>query len=269
MSDPITDWLASQRELTERWLAAAAQAGSQAVSHQAGFEQTNNAQDPANFFWQTVAQGLSPQARELAQRLSQLGPGFLAGAGDAMFELFGATLPGSTSESNRQPFGRWLDLAPLGYFREHHEHAQELARAVGDYQRIAAQMTAAIAKIHAEALELLAKKTQALAQAGDTVSDSRRLYDLWIECGEQAFAQQARGEVFGLLQGEMVNAGMRVRAAQQTIAENFLKSLDLPTRAELNSVHKRLKDLRERVEQLEQAASAKDGRPESNRRDPR
>jgi polyhydroxyalkanoate synthesis regulator phasin len=42
-----------------------------------------------------------------------------------------------------------------------------------------------------------------------------------------------------------------LRIAQQTIAETFLKSLDLPTRAELNSVHKRLKDLRERVEQLE------------------
>jgi polyhydroxyalkanoate synthesis regulator phasin len=78
-----------------------------------------------------------------------------------------------------------------------------------------------------------------------------------VECGERAFASQARGEVFGLLQGELVNAGTRVRIAQQTIAENFLKSLDLPTRAELNSVHKRLKEMRERIEQLEAEKTAK------------
>jgi BMFP domain-containing protein YqiC len=47
---------------------------------------------------------------------------------------------------------------------------------------------------------------------------------------------------------------VQVRVAQQTIANSFLKSLDLPTRAELNSVHKRLKEMRERIEQLEQVS---------------
>jgi class III poly(R)-hydroxyalkanoic acid synthase PhaE subunit len=243
MSDPVNVWLAAQRELTERWLSAS---------------NKGETQDPAKLFWSTVAQGLSPQAQSLAQQLAQLGPGFLAGASDALFELFG-TPPvgggnGSGSASGNQPFGRWLDVAPIGYFREHHAHAQELGRALAEYQRVAAQMAAAIAKIHAQALELLAKKTEALTQTGAAIKDTRRLYNLWIECGEQAFAQQARGEIFGLLQGEMVNAVMRVRKAQQTIAENFLKSLDLPTRAELNSVHKRLKEMRDRIEQLEAAA---------------
>lgn len=245
MTDPVNVWLATQRELTERWLAASSNGA---------------AQDPAKLFWGAVAQGLSPQARDLAQQLSALGPGFIAGAGDSLFELFGAVSANngaSGSSAAEQPFGRWLDLAPIGYFREHHAHAQELARALADYQRIAAQMMAAIVKIHAEGLELLAKKAEALSKAGDAVTDTRRLYALWIECGEQAFAQQARGEVFGLLQGELVNAGTRVRMAQQTIAENFLKSLDLPTRAELNSVHKRLKDMRDRIEQLEAEKAAR------------
>jgi class III poly(R)-hydroxyalkanoic acid synthase PhaE subunit len=236
MSDPVNVWLAAQREMTERWLATSAKGG---------------AQDPTTLFWQAVAQGLSPKARDLAQQLSALGPGFIAGAGDALFELFGGGVGAGANKPTEQPFGRWLDLAPIGYFREHHAHAQELARALAEYQRIAAQMTAAIAKIHAEGLERLAKKAEELAKAGEPVTDTRRLYALWIECGEQAFAQQARGEVFGLLQGELVNAGTRVRMAQQTIAENFMKSLDLPTRAELNSVHKRLKEMRERIEELE------------------
>jgi class III poly(R)-hydroxyalkanoic acid synthase PhaE subunit len=242
MSDPVNAWLAAQRDMMERWLTAPHDgvAGS----------------DPANVhsevqrWWQAVAQDATPQAQALAQQLTQLGPGFLAGAGDGLFELFGTGPAGQTADAS----ARLLDIAPLGYFREHQAHAQALGRALGDYGRIAAQMASAIARVHTDALELLAKKTQELAAANDPVTDTRRLYGLWIESGEQAFAQHARGDIFGRLQGELVNAGVQVRIAQQTIAEYFLKSLDLPTRAELNSVHKRLQDIRQRLDQLEAAA---------------
>ncbi|HYM33981.1 MAG TPA: poly(R)-hydroxyalkanoic acid synthase subunit PhaE [Steroidobacteraceae bacterium] len=251
MSDPIYSWLAAQRELAERWLLTSPDA----ARNDTGL--TDNGHNGAGQFWQSISESASPQARELARQLMQLGPGFLAGAGDALFDLFGASNQKSANDSS---FSRWLDLAPIGYFREHHAQAQELAHALDEYRRVAAQMSGAIVRIHAEALERLAAKTQELAAAGNSVTDTRRLYDLWIECGEQAFAREARGEAFGRLQGKLVNAGTRVRAAQQTIAESFLKSLDLPTRAELNSVHKRLKEMRDRIEQLEDRAAARSKR---------
>jgi len=233
MSDPVHAWLAAQHQLMERWLAA---------PQSTGAGNTESVQSEVQQWWQAIAQGASPQAQALAQELMQLGPAFLASVAAA----------GSGNEKgNEAPFGRWLELAPMGYFREHQAHAQELARALDAYRHSAAQMTSAMARIHVDALELLAKKTQALSAAGEAVSDTRRLYALWIESGEQAYAQHARSEIFGRLQGELVNAGMQVRIAQQTIAEYFLKSMDLPTRAELNSVHKRLKDMRDRLEQLE------------------
>jgi BMFP domain-containing protein YqiC len=238
MSDPVQAWLTAQRELIERSLAVPT---AEAV------------QGEVQRWWQAIAQQTSPQAQALAQQLMQLGPGFMAGAGDALFDLFGTGPNGKSQEAT----SRMLDLAPIGYFREHQADAQTLARALGDYGRIATEMASAIARVHSDALELLAQKTQALTAAGETVSDTHRLYALWIECGEQAFAQHARGEIFGRLQGELVNAGVQVRIAQQTIAESFLKSLDLPTRAELNSVHKRLQAMRERIEQLEQSAAGK------------
>jgi BMFP domain-containing protein YqiC len=245
MSDPVHTWLAAQRDLMERWTAQ--QAGTPDVAAGANNELQNDVQR----WWRAIAQDASPAAQALAQQLTQLGPAFLAGAGDALFDLFGTAPNGNAGEAA----GRLLDLAPIGYFREQQAQAQALARAVGDYARLAGQMASAIARVHADALELLAQKTQALAAAGDTVTDTRRLYGLWIESGEQAFTQHARGDVFGRLQGDLVNAGVQVRSAQQAIANQFLKSLDLPTRAELNSVHKRLKDMRERIEQLEQASS--------------
>jgi class III poly(R)-hydroxyalkanoic acid synthase PhaE subunit len=246
MSDPVNAWLAAQRDMMERWLAAPSGNATSAANGSPN-EAPNALHREMERWWQAIAQDASPQAQALAQQLAHLGPGFLAGAGDALFDLLGIGPGGQAGDAA----GRLLDSAPVGYFREHQAHAQALARALGDYGRIAAQMASAIARVHTDALELLAKKTEALAAANDPVTDTRRLYGLWIEAGEQAFAQHARGEIFGRLQGELVNAGVQVRIAQQTIAEYFLKSLDLPTRAELNSVHKRLKDMRERIEQLE------------------
>jgi len=247
MSDPVNAWLAAQRDLMERWLAASS-GNATAANASSG---TAEVQGEMQRWWQAVAQDASPQAQALAQQLAQLGPSFLAGAGDALFDLLGTGHAGQASDAT----GRIFDLAPLGYFREHQAHAQALARALANYGRVAAQMASAIARVHTDALELLAKKTQGLAAASDPVADTRRLYTLWIESSEQAFAQHAKQEVFGRLQGELVNAGVQVKVAQQTIAEYFLKSLDLPTRAELNSVHKRLKDLRERLDHLEGTAS--------------
>jgi BMFP domain-containing protein YqiC len=253
MSDPVNAWLAAQRDLMERWLAAPS--GNATATNASSA--TAEVQGEVQRWWQAVAQDASPQAQALAQQLAQLGPSFLAGAGDALFDLLGtgpvAQAPGGQSGDAT---GRLFDLAPLGYFREHQAHAQALARALANYGRVAAQMASAIARVHTDALELLAKKTQGLAAASDPVADTRRLYSLWIESSEQAFAQHAKQEVFGRLQGELVNAGVQVKVAQQTIAEYFLKSLDLPTRAELNSVHKRLKDMRERLDRLE--ASSQD-----------
>lgn len=237
MSDPVNAWLGAQREAIERWLAAPTDVA---------------AREQATRFWQSVSEGVSPAARDLAQKLAQLGPHFMAGTGDSLFALFGAPQqPGGVPSGGDPSFGRWLELAPIGYFREHQANAQELARALDEYRRMAERMSGAIGRIHGEALELLAKKTQELAAQGKAVADTRRLYDMWIECGERAFAQQASGEAFGRMQGELVNAATRVRIAQQTIAEYFLKSLDLPTRSELNSVHKRLKEMRERIEKME------------------
>jgi hypothetical protein len=238
MSDPVHAWLAAQRDLTERWLSASP---------------ADAAHTPAQDFWKKISAQVSPQARELATELMQLGPAFFAGTTDALSDLFGVS---AAQKNESAPFGRWLDLAPIGYFREYHAQAQELTRALEEYARISTQMAESVARIHMDALERLAKRAQELQQGGTPIADTRRLYDLWIECGEQAFAHQAGGEAFGKMQGALVNAATRVRIAQQTIAGSFLKSLDLPTRGELNSVHKRLKDMRERIEQLEDASNS-------------
>ena len=72
------------------------------------------------------------------------------------------------------------------------------------------------------------------------------------EKGETIFATLAKDSAFTTAQAECGNALSRLKQAQQALMEHWLKSHDLPTRSELNSVHLRLRDMSRRIVELEQ-----------------
>lgn len=238
--DSITAWLDMQREMMDRWLSA---------SH------AGAASAEARAWWQSISKDASPAAQELAAQLAQLGPNFLSGAGDVLGELYGVEL--GASPDGLHNFARLaMGAAPIGYFREHQQRSQILARALDDYRMHMQQLANEVARIHTDALEALAQQLQTLAQSGAPVDDPRKLYDLWIANGEQAFSRHAQDAHFAKLQAAVINAGLRVRAAQQDSVEYFLKQLDLPTRAELNSLHQKMAALRAEIESLQIAFGA-------------
>jgi class III poly(R)-hydroxyalkanoic acid synthase PhaE subunit len=224
-------WLRAQRELLDRWL-----------SGNAADEAQRHAQEQVKRWWQDVTQHVSPAAQGLAQQLAALGPSVLAGTASSLNELFG--VHAASSEA-------LFDFAPVGFFRDHQAHWQNLARAFENQRRLAQQMSGVIAQVHGDALERLAVRIAELEQQGERITTTRRLYDVWIECGERAFTHTAHQDAYARLLGELTRANLEVRAAQQILAEYLLKQLDLPTRAELNTVHRSLRSLRDRIEVLE------------------
>jgi hypothetical protein len=78
----------------------------------------------------------------------------------------------------------------------------------------------------------------------------RGLYDLWVDSAEEAYAEIALSEEFRKVYGDVVNAQTRVRSQIQQEVERVGTDLGMPTRTELNSVHKRLHDLRRKVNDL-------------------
>lgn len=234
---PLHEWLRTQRELLDTWL-----------SDRSGDDPLRNFKD----WWQSVSQRMSPPAQDMAHQIAALGPSFAAGATSAINELFASASTNSAA---------LFDAVPVGFYREHHERWQALARALENQRRLTTQMNGMIAEVQSEALERLTARVAELAGKGERVDTVRRLYDLWIECGEAAFAKIASQDHFARLQGELAQAYNHVKAAQQALVEYLCKQLDLPTRAELNSVHKALRSLRARVEELEQGATVQGKQP--------
>ncbi len=155
--------------------------------------------------------------------------------------------------------GTGWSLPGLGPSREHQELTQALAGAIAEYQRLALEMTGILAKVHADTLDLLARRSLEQAHAGKPVTGFNALYDLWVECGEATYASVVAADPYCRLLAELGNAGVRVQELQQQLLQRWLKQLDLPTRSELNTLNRRIRDLQRRLDAAVQAPARTDG----------
>jgi hypothetical protein len=89
----------------------------------------------------------------------------------------------------------------------------------------------------------------------------RKLYDLWIECAEEAYARAAHGEAFCEALSEFVNASSQWRREVQASIEHSAKLLDLPTRSEINTLTRRLRSVEEQLRAASKTRASKTRNP--------
>jgi polyhydroxyalkanoate synthase subunit PhaE len=138
----------------------------------------------------------------------------------------------------------WLRVPAFGIGREHQEHYQQTALAFVEYNQALQNYNAIMLKASQRGFELFENKLAERGDPGRSIDSVRALYDLWVDAAEEAYAEIALSEEFGKVYGELTNAQMSVRAQIQVEVERIGTDLGMPTRGELNSVHKRLHELR-------------------------
>jgi class III poly(R)-hydroxyalkanoic acid synthase PhaE subunit len=158
----------------------------------------------------------------------------------------------------------WLNMPAFGYAREHQEHYQKMAAAFVEYQDAINRYNALILKASQASFGIFEDKLAERDAPGRQIDSPRALYDLWVDAAEEAYAQVALSDEFRKVYGDVVNAQMRVRSHVQAEVERIGTDLGMPTRTELNSVHKRLHEMRragkngsdKRVAELEREVAA-------------
>lgn len=93
-------------------------------------------------------------------------------------------------------------------------------------------------------------------RAGGRMPDQKALLALWTETANRVLLETQRSEPFLKTQAAMIRAGTELRLAQQQVAEGWAKSFGLPTRTELDDVHRTVTDLRRELRALK-----RQGRP--------
>src|SRR5262249_13008118 len=94
------------------------------------------------------------------------------------------------------------------------------------------------------ALRELSERVAPRLKSGAAPGSLKEIYDLWVDSAEGVYAQAARSAAFVQAQAELTNATSQLRSAQRELLEEWARQFDLPTRAELNSIHQQLRDLK-------------------------
>lgn len=148
-------------------------------------------------------------------------------------------------------FGEWgaaLDSGPaFGYTRERQLHNQALVEAMREYADASARYQALILRANAEGFERLQEKLKQRVEPGRQIDSLKALYDLWVDAAEEAYADIALSDEFRDVYGAMVNAQMHVRKLQQQQLDAWCRELGLPTRGEVDSLGKRVQELRRQL----------------------
>ena len=162
---------------------------------------------------------------------------FAFGAGSVPgFGVPGMTMPG---------FGAPIPGMPaLGPTRESQESMQRLAQLGARFAQAQMQVSGHWNDIIGKALRELGERLTPKLSSGTAPASMKEVYDLWVDSAETVYAQAARGTAFVQAQAELTNSMSQLRSAQRDLLEEWARQFDLPTRAELNSIHQQLRDLK-------------------------
>ncbi len=191
----------------------------------------------------------NPYLRAWQDAMGQFMPG-TDGAGNFGAMLMGGDLVNRTFNAYQQTVGQFLDSPPLGYFREYDERIRQLAKAYGDYQQVSNEYHMLVAEAWLIAMTKFQEALDERSRTGDPITSLQELADAWFAIADPAFSEIFVEERFIRGQGKLLSATMELRLKQREIVEVISRSLDIPTRTEVDQVHKTIYNQRKELKAL-------------------
>jgi class III poly(R)-hydroxyalkanoic acid synthase PhaE subunit len=156
------------------------------------------------------------------------------------------------------PFGMpfampFADLPGLGPAREQQESLQRMSALMTRLAQAQTAFATQWSEIMAKSVQALGTKLTPAVQSGKMPASPREIYDLWVEAAEGIYAQSAHAGDFVKAQTELSNVLSQLRIAQRECIEEWTRTFDLPTRAEMNALHLQIKQLKESLQKLSSA----------------
>ncbi|MGH8498169.1 MAG: poly(R)-hydroxyalkanoic acid synthase subunit PhaE [Methylococcales bacterium] len=171
-----------------------------------------------------------------------------------------------------------LSMPALGQSREKQEQLQKLATEISQFQTSCAKFSEVQTKIHNLSVDLLQKKVIQKFNNQDYPESYRAIYDLWVDCYEEVYAEAVMQPEYNEAYSQMVNCLMSVTLTYRELQDDLLETCGLPSRKELDTLYRRFHDerrqakimradiqsLKEQINQLVQSARTPAAAPEAD-----
>lgn len=184
--------------------------------------------------------------------------------GEQMMDMFrpwqAATGHGMPSARQAWPFGQeitsFISSPGFGVTREYQSQINHLFGDWLEYQRVDFEYKRTLLEAWTEAFRSMTERTSRMVREGKKFDHPREMMDLWVEVADQIFTDLFHTETFSTLQAELLNAAHRIRKGRRSLAEQMLKSSDLPTKSDLEEAHRSIYLLRKEVRALQRKMEA-------------
>ncbi len=147
--------------------------------------------------------------------------------------------------------GRAFHVPPVGKDREKFEL---ILRCLDDLSVYSAKNIEYQHTIYTTGFTAMEKVVERLAEkisAGEEIKQYDEFFDVWIDTSEHAYFELFQTDSFSKLQGELLDASLKLRAHFFKVMEMHFTDLPIALRSEMDDLYKTIYDLKKTVRQLE------------------
>lgn len=155
------------------------------------------------------------------------------------------------------PFDQLASLPGIGYLREKHEEFARLYKAWQAHEAALQKYNAEMARIM---LEALARFEASLAAPEKPFASLKDVYAHWVNISEDVYAHFAASSTHTAVYGEVVNTLSAVKREMSVVIDQWAGQMNLPTRAEVDSLHKNMHDMKRQLREMKRTGTGKKGR---------
>lgn len=149
-----------------------------------------------------------------------------------------------------ETFGSLMQTPLLGPSREFNgklltgfEAWKNLYKSTIDYELV-------LGDIQVKSFEALMKELVTKAEKGEKIDDWKQFQALWSQIADDVFEQAFCEEHNLKIRGEFLNNLNKYRIQQQQLMEVYLNMMNLPSRSEIDEVHRSIYELKKEVKSL-------------------
>jgi polyhydroxyalkanoate synthesis regulator phasin len=197
--------------------------------------------------WSSLAAPLAAQFEQWLRMSQSSGPWFGAGVAAGLRAQPGFAAPGGFSApAAAAAFGP----APLGPAAAQSGEAQRTWELWGRLAQLQSELAAHWSEIANSAAQRFVARLGSVGGGAATPEQALKLYELWVNCAEEAYAATVHKEDFARLQAELANTSAALLVEQRRHAETLVHAFGLPTRNEVDALYGQVKDLRRQLAEL-------------------
>ncbi len=154
------------------------------------------------------------------------------------------SLPMGSDMALKMDASQFLGAPGLGYSRETEDQHKQLMLSVVEYQEAMQLYFETLADLGPLSVDRLKKKVMTLNEAGKSIDSARQLFDLWVAASEEVYGERTITAEYAEVHGNLVNALMKVKREWQTILDDRLAAMGMPTQREMRTMQDRMQETR-------------------------